>query len=163
MNKAILICGKMCSGKTTYAKSLTKTNPAVLLSIDEITTVFFGTRSSGQVYWEMYYKTETYLLNKSLEIIESGIDVVLDWGFWKQADRQKAALFYGQNNIPVEWHYVDTSDDALLKNLSRRNQKIETGRETSSYLFSEEVAKTFWEEKFETPDRSEMDVWHKNI
>ena len=42
MAKVILICGKICSGKTTYAKSLIKEKSAVLLSVDEITIILFG-------------------------------------------------------------------------------------------------------------------------
>jgi uridine kinase len=34
MAKVILICGKICSGKTTYAKRLLCENKAVLLSTD---------------------------------------------------------------------------------------------------------------------------------
>ena len=36
MSKVILICGKICSGKSTYAEWLRVQNNAVLLSIDEI-------------------------------------------------------------------------------------------------------------------------------
>ena len=162
MNKVILICGKMCSGKTTYAKSLIKLSPTVLLSIDEVTRIFCDSKSSGVAYWEVYNKTQIFLLNKSLEIIESGVDVILDWGFWKQADRQEAMLFYKQNNVLFEWHYVDASNDILLKNLTKRNQEIETDRQSSSYHFSEEVAIKFWNEKFEPPDKNEIDVWYVN-
>jgi len=40
--KVILICGKICSGKTTYAKNIMEKNKAVLLSVDEITLTLFG-------------------------------------------------------------------------------------------------------------------------
>jgi len=40
--KIILICGKICSGKTTYAKNIMEKNKAVLLSVDEITLTLFG-------------------------------------------------------------------------------------------------------------------------
>lgn len=159
MNKVILICGKMCSGKTTYAKSLVKKSPAVLLSIDEVTTIFFGPTGSGAAYWEIYHKTQSYLLAKSLEIIASGIDVILDWGFWKQTDRQQVALFYQKNSITIEWHYIDVSNELLQQNLIKRNYEIETGQQISSYSFSEEVARRFWNEIFESPARNEMDVW----
>ena len=162
MNKVILICGKMCSGKTTYAKSLIKINPAVLLSIDEITTIYLGTESSGAEYWEIYDKTRMYLYNKSLEIIESGIDVILDWGFWRQTDRRSVTSFYEQNNILIEWHYIDASNEILLKNLNNRNHSIKAGEQISSYYFSNDVAKKLWEEKFEIPATSEMDIWYIN-
>ena len=159
MSKVILICGKMCSGKTTYAKSLIKMNPAVLLSCDELTTLFFGP-NGGAEHYVILDKTQKYLFNKSLEIIESRIDVILDWGFWKQAERQEAMLFYEKNNIMAEWHYIEASNDVLLQNLNKRNHEIETGQQTSSYYFPEEVARNFWEETFEIPEKNEMDIWY---
>jgi len=161
MNKIILICGKMCSGKTTYAKSLIKKNPAVLLSTDEINTIFFGPYG-GDKFYVIADKTKMYLLNKSLEIIESGIDVILDWGFWKKEERQEITLFYKNNNVISEWHYIDVPNDTCLKNLNKRNHEIETGQQTSSFYFPEEIAKNFWEVMFEMPNKNEMDIWYSN-
>ena len=36
MSKVYLICGKICSGKTTYSKKICAENNAILLSVDEI-------------------------------------------------------------------------------------------------------------------------------
>ena len=161
MNKVILICGKIASGKTTYAKSLIKNNPAVLLSLDEITTLFFGA-DGGAEHYVILDKARKYLFDKSLEIVKSGADVILDWGFWKQSDRKEAILFYEKNNIRCEWHYVDASDDTLRKNLIKRNNEIETGQNTSSYYFPEEIVRRFWKEDFELPEKNEMDIWYIN-
>ncbi len=161
MNKVILICGKMCSGKTTYAKSLIKQRPAVLLSQDEITTIFFGP-NGGAEHYIVVDKTRKYLYSKSLEIIAAGSDVIMDWGFWTQAERQEAIQFYEKNSIKYEWHYVDVSHDVLIRNLNKRNYKIETGQLTSSYFFPEEVAHRFWNEMFEVPAKDEVDVYYVN-
>jgi predicted kinase len=162
MSKVILICGKMCSGKTTYAKSLIKMNSAVLLSCDELTTLFFGP-DGGAEHYVILDKTQKYLFNKSLEIIESGIDVIMDWGFWKRAERQEAVMFYDKNNIAFEWHYVDAPNDVLVRNLNKRNREIETGQLTSAYSFPEEIARSFWNEMFEIPAKDEMDIWYVNL
>ena len=161
MNKAILICGKICSGKSTYAKSLMEKNPAVLLSLDEITTLFLGPYG-GSEHYVILEKARKYLFDKSLEIILAGIDVILDWGFWKRANRREAILFYEKNNIKIEWHYLDVSNDVCLRNLNKRNREIETGLQTSAYYFPEEIARPFWEEMFEIPERNEMDIWYIN-
>ena len=161
MSKVILVCGKMCSGKSTYAKSLIEKNPAVLLSLDELTTLFFGPYG-GAEHVVILDKARKYLFEKSLEIIKSGIDVIIDWGFWKKIDRQEVTLFYKKNDIKIEWHYVDVSNDVCLINLNKRNHEIETGQRTSSFYFPEEVARRFWEEMFEIPARNEMEIWYIN-
>lgn len=43
MAKVFLICGKICSGKSTYAEQLrVKNKTAILLSVDEIMLSIFG-------------------------------------------------------------------------------------------------------------------------
>jgi len=88
--------------------------------------------------------------------------VILDWGFWKRAERQEAMLFYEKNNIIFEWHYIEASNDVLLKNLNKRNREIITGQQKSAYYFPVEIARSFWEEMFEIPAKDEMDIWYIN-
>ena len=109
MSKVFLICGKICCGKTTYAQKLCNDNNAVLLSVDEITLALFG-QHCGDKHDEYVKRTEEYLLNKSLELINKDINVVLDWGFWTKAERESAKGFYKSRNIECELHYIDISD-----------------------------------------------------
>lgn len=60
MAKVILVCGKICSGKTTYSKSLLKEYSTVLLSVDEITITLFGP-NGGKEHDLMVEKTKRYL------------------------------------------------------------------------------------------------------
>ncbi|HBL83546.1 MAG: hypothetical protein A2Y17_00400 [Clostridiales bacterium GWF2_38_85] len=159
MAKVILICGKICSGKTRYAKSLSKMNSAVILSSDEITLVLFGS-NGGQEHGCVVDKLQNYLYQKSLEIVDVGINVILDWGFWTQKERQKAITFFAKHNINFEWHYIDSSDEVLRVNLNERNREIEEGR-TLSYYFPDELISRFWD-MFEVPSKDEMDIWVDN-
>jgi len=45
MAKVIMTCGKICSGKSTYAKQICIENHAVILSVDEIMLSIFGQHS----------------------------------------------------------------------------------------------------------------------
>ena len=77
MAKVILICGKICSGKTTYANKLKAESGAVLLSVDEVMLTLFG-QHCGDRHDEYAAKTKEYLYAKSLELLGMGIDVILD-------------------------------------------------------------------------------------
>ena len=81
MAKVILICGKICCGKTTYSQKICKEDNAVLLSVDEITLDVLG-GNLGENHDEYVKKVKLFLLKKSVEIVKSGTSVVLDWGFW---------------------------------------------------------------------------------
>ncbi|MCM1024742.1 MAG: ATP-binding protein [Prevotella sp.] len=157
--KAILICGKICSGKSFYAEKLRKERGAVLLSVDEITLALFG-QHIGEKHDEICARTQKYLFEKSVEIIESGIDVILDWGFWRREDRTAARNFYESRSVSCEFHYVDISDGTWRKNLDERNRAVSEGS-ISAYFVDENLAAKF-AEMFEAPDSGEMDVWYEN-
>lgn len=80
MPKVIMTCGRICSGKSTYAQKLRLEYSAVILSVDEITLALFG-NEAGEKLDDYVCRAEKYLYDKSLEIIETGTNVILDWGF----------------------------------------------------------------------------------
>ncbi|MDE5992285.1 MAG: ATP-binding protein, partial [Oscillospiraceae bacterium] len=157
--KVILICGKICSGKSFYAERLRKEHEAVMLSVDEITLSLFG-QHIGEKHDEICERTQKYLFEKSLEIVEVGTDVILDWGFWQREDRDHAREFYKSRSVPCEFHYVDISDEVWKKNLAERNAAVSAGK-TAAYFVDDNLAAKF-ERLFETPDESEIDVRYEN-
>ena len=123
MAKVYLICGKICSGKSTYAEQLRVQNNAVLLSTDEITLALFG-QHCGDKHDDYVERTQNYLFNKSLELIEVGINVILDWGFWLKEERDYAREFYNSRNIECEFHYIDINDETWQARLHKRNSEV---------------------------------------
>lgn len=159
MPKVILICGKLCSGKTTYAKKLVKENNAILLSCDEIMLTLLGPYC-GDIFDEMQEKTMKYLFKKSLEVVAIGIDVIIDSGFWLKAKREEVTEFYRQNGITPKWHYIDVSHEIWLKNVEKRNNAVEKA-ETNDYNVDDNLANKCLS-MFEEPTPDEIDVWYKN-
>lgn len=151
MAKVIMVCGKICSGKSTYAERLRRENDAVLLSIDEIMLAMFG-----QYVGEYVAHTEKYLYGKSLEIVGSGINIVLDWGVWTKAERAEAREFYKSRGIDYELHYIDVSDEVWRERINKRNSAISNGR-LDAYYIDENLAAKFGA-IFEPPDDEEIDV-----
>ncbi len=158
MAKAILICGKICSGKSVYARRLRLKNKAVLLSVDEIMLAMFGLYT-GEKHDEYTDRLQEYLFKKSLEIIETGNDVILDWGFWTADKRAAAREFYKSRNIAYEFHYMDVSDETWKERILNRNNAVSAG-DNSAYFIDSNLAAKF-ETLFEAPDKNEMDVWIK--
>lgn len=158
MAKVILICGKICSGKSTYAEKLRVTHRAVLLSVDEISLAIFG-QHIGEKHDEYVTNIQNYLFGKSLEIIKSDINVILDWGFWQRKDRDYAKQFYSSRNISTEFHYIDVCDDTWAYRLNKRNTAI-LAKETNAYYVDDNLAEKF-AALFEKPSKTEIDVWIK--
>lgn len=151
-----MTCGKICSGKSAYARQLCAQNHAVILSVDEITLALFDQNIGNQhdVYVE---KLEKYLFDKSVEIVETGIHVILDWGLWTKAERTYAREFYRSRNIDCEIHFIDINDETWQERLQKRNRLILAG-EINAYYVDAQLRKKV-ESIFELPTKDEIDVW----
>ena len=156
MAKVIMTCGKICTGKTTYAQRIREEYKGVILSVDEITLALFG-QYAGDEHDTYVVRAEKYLFEKSLEIIGTGINVILDWGFWTASERAEAREFYKKHGIQCELHYLDISDELWEKRLKRRNAAVKEGR-TSAYYVDKNLAEKF-ASIFETPSCEEADLW----
>lgn len=156
MAKAFLICGKICCGKSTYAERLRAENRAVLLSVDEIMLAVFGPYA-GDKHDEYTEKIQNYFFQKSVEIIKSGMNVILDWGFWSSCKRLAAREFYAARGIACEFYYIDISDEVWKERIAHRNALVLKG-EDSAYLIDENLMEKFVG-LFEPPSESEIDIW----
>ncbi len=158
MAKVFMMCGKICVGKSTYADKLRTEHKAIVLSVDEITLALFG-QNSGENH-DIYVEClETYLFKKSLEIIETGINVILDWGFWMKEERDYAKSFYKSRNISSEFHYIDIDEEEWRKRINKRNASI-LAENADAYYVDDGLAQKC-NEYFQVPETDEIDVWIK--
>ncbi len=156
MAKVYLICGKICCGKTTYAKKMCTENKAILLSADEIMLSLFDQCCGRELHMEYETRIKNYLFDKSLELIEKEIDVVLDWGFWTREERDATKEFYKSRNIDCELHYIEIDDETWEYQLNKRNNEI-LDNEVKAYYLEHNRALEF-ASMFEIPDMDEMDI-----
>ena len=159
MPKLILICGKICAGKTTYAKRLMDGIQAIRLSGDEIMLALFP-EPLGDRYEIVLDGVLDYLYNKAAEIISSGINVIMDCGFWQRHYRDEANAFFRERAITPEWHYVSVSDETWRKNIELRNGNILSGG-TGDYYVDENLLAKFLN-KDDEPLPDEIDVLYEN-
>ena len=156
MARVYLMCGMICSGKSTYAQQLRLREKAVVLSTDEITLALFGQDAGANM--DMYVaRLAGYLYEKSLEILETGTSVILDLGFWKRADREKARAFYAARHVQCEFHGMDVDTAEWKRRVEKRNEAVLAGKTSAYYVDEGLAAKAL--ALFEKPGRDEMDVW----
>lgn len=158
MAKIIAICGKICSGKTYYANQIKEIENAVILSCDELTSILFN-NDLGKKHDEMSIRICNYFKKKSVELVNIGCTVILDWGFWNLGNRRDLTEFYHLQNITCEWHYIDVDDQTWNKNIEERNGRVLKDEECSDYYLDAgliEKLLSMWEE----PTKDEIDVWY---
>ncbi len=158
MSKVVLICGKICVGKSTYADKLRAESNAVLLSVDEIMLAVFG-QFAGQKHDEYVRNVQQYIFDKSFEILQAGADVLLDCGFWTKGHRDYAKELYRQRGIPCELHLIDISDEEWQRRIEKRNSAVLAGK-VNAYFVDDILLKKV-EGGYEEPSEDEVDVWVK--
>ena len=157
MSKVYLICGKICSGKTTYSRKIYSEHNAILLSVDEIMLSLFDQCCGEKLHQEYERRIKEYLFTKSLEIIEKGFDVILDWGFWTKEERDATKDFYKSRNIDCELHYIEIDNETWENQLNKRNNEILENK-TKAYYLEHNRALEF-ASMFKKPDADEVDVF----
>ena len=88
MAKIIAICGKICCGKTYYANQIKEKEKAVILSCDELTKDLFD-NDLGEKHDEMALRIWNYFKKKSVELVNIGCTVILDWGVLEFRKQEK--------------------------------------------------------------------------
>ena len=156
MAKVILLCGRLCCGKSTYAAKLCREGRAVTLSVDAVMLALFGPYV-GERHDLYAARTEKFLLEKSLELVRAGVDVVLDWGPWQKEKRTAIRGFYAARGIPFELHALEVDDATWRARIETRNRAVARG-ECDAYPVDENLLAKF-ASRYEPPDPSEVDVW----
>lgn len=159
MSKVIAICGKICSGKTYYANQIKEQENAIILSTDEVTYDLIN-NEQGENYEKFANRVNAYLMKKSVELVNIGCNVILDWGFWTFEQRKSVTEYYKSRNITLIWHYIDIDNESWYKNIEERNKKVLAGNGGFDFYVDEGLLKKTLS-KFEIPDRKEIDIWHK--
>ncbi len=155
MAEVYLICGMICSGKSRYAQKLRAERDALILSTDEI-TLSLPQDAIRDCFDRVSDGVNTYLMNKSLEVLAAGVDVILDWGFWTKEKRDEIREFYRSRGVKFRFCYIDVNSETLALNVSDRNRKVEAG-ETAAFYVDEGLAKKC-SDLFEVPSPEEIDV-----
>ncbi len=160
MPKVIALCGKICSGKTFYANKIKEEKNAVILSTDEV-TFYLMDNEQGERYDDFAKRVNEYLMKKAIDIVRAGANVILDWGFWSKEKRINLTNYYKKYNIPVEWHYVDVTQEKWQDLIKKRNELIVSGQEEYSFYFDDGLKKKLLD-SFSEPSKEEMDIWYIN-
>lgn len=154
MTKVIMLCGKICSGKSTYAEQLKKKIPVVVLSCDELMLSLFD-EQLGDKHNFVSKKCQNYLLELAEQIVQANTNVILDFGFWNKLSRFECKQYFLSRNINTELHYIKIDKGTWLENIQKRNKERDK-KLTKCYYVDENMQQIF-DEVFEEPDESEID------
>jgi predicted kinase len=144
--RLVLICGLPASGKSTLARRLAATIPAVRLDKDE------WTLRLGHDPWDDAFRVriEEQLWALTQELLATGQSVILEWGHWARVERAEKRLAARALGVGVELHYLHAPLDELIERAERRNASGEWRAAPMTRAHFEQ-----WSAIFQPPDAEE--------
>ena len=118
-----LMVGLPCSGKTTLAQKLEREQSALRLTTDEWHVRRFGQDVEEPEHDARHSLIEAMLWNIARRALELGTNVILDFGFWAQEEREDYRSRAKQLGASSEVHFLDVSADELMHRLAVRNSQ----------------------------------------
>ena len=125
MAKIILIVGNVGAGKSTLAAQLSQQVDAHVFCVDSwLKNLYLMDMPNPPSYlWalERTERIELQMLEEALKLLDHGVSIILDIGFFtkKQRDRVKSFLLnHGQSPLT---YYLDVDKDTRWQRVSERN------------------------------------------
>ena len=147
--KIILLIGKICCGKSTYAKEL----GGMLISCDQLMQSMFP-GGCGEHHDLLAERARHYLFSMARQCADAGVTPVIDFGFWTPAMRQEA--IDALSGYELDWRYLDISDDEWNRRIAGRNAAIQAGQADPSDYFVDEGLKQKVLQLFIPPTAEEL-------
>jgi predicted kinase len=139
-----LLHGLPGSGKTTYARKLAHDLPGVRFTPDEWMVTLHGTNPPEAVFRPQHERIMALIWTHVTRVLMTGMDVVLDVGFWSRASRDDARRRAKQMGVHHRFYSLAcTMDEA------RRRVLIRTGNLPPDTLEISEPTFEFLARQFE--------------
>jgi predicted kinase len=145
--RLVVICGLPGSGKTTLARELERSLPAVRLGGDEW-MADLGVDLFDQPFRD---RLEARMRDLAARLLALGVAVVLEFGVWSRAEREELLATARRLGVPVELRYLDVPLDELWRRVDARNRTDAWPARPITRAEMEE-----WNEAFEPPTAEEL-------
>lgn len=151
MATLFLICGMAGAGKTTLAKQIEKSHPALRLSPDEWIEKIIEDASDKSELDRLRTPVESLQWTIAQRALSLGVSVILENGFWSKEERMGFQAEAKALGARVELHYLNVPRDELWRRIEKRNSDLPEG----SFLVTRQELE-LWFGSFEPPGSEEL-------
>lgn len=121
MATAHLIHGYLGAGKTTFAKRLASELPALRFSHDEWMSALYGVDPPANHFAEYHQRVWSLMETVWLPSLALGLDVVLDFGFWRRGERDLVREQVRAAGAEIKLYQLACAEDEAWARVDRRN------------------------------------------
>ena len=155
-----MLCGRIGSGKTTFAKRLEREIKAVRFTHDEWVARLFGTSPPEKDFAEHYASVDALVWKTAISVVRAGSDVIVDYGFWSRESRRLARDRVSEVGATPKFYLISCPQELAKDRTLKRSENP-----PSDSLWIDEPAFEKLNALFEpmTQDEKFVDVDGRNI
>lgn len=118
-----LLAGLNGAGKTTFARHLEATIPAVRFSLDEWMLRLYGLSFDDPQYPKLAETCRALIWDLTTQVVRSGSSVVLDWNMWSRQRRADAVRRAAELGVPCHLHHLVVSLEVAIERATDRTDQ----------------------------------------
>ncbi len=122
MATAHLLFGYLGSGKTTLARKLEHRHRAIRFTPDEWMTRLFGEDPPATIFQDKLSAVVDLMEPMWGRCLALGLDVVLDYGFWRRAERDSVRRLIHSLGARALLYRMECSEDEARRRIAIRNE-----------------------------------------
>jgi len=142
-----MLCGLPGSGKTTRARELEAAGKGIVINADQWIWQLYPDDAEAAARDERKARVEQVQWELVARMLAAGVSVILDWGVWMQAERDRYQQLATDLGADVQIIFLDVPLATLHQRLARRNQTLPPG---TFHVSPEELDE--WAALFEPPE-----------
>lgn len=119
-----VICGFIGAGKTTFAKKLEEKTGAVRITKDEWLIRLIGNDPAIDGFEEYDSRISELSRDVAFQLVEKGIDVIIDEGFWEKELRVELRERIEAIGAKEVLYYLDTPIEMIRERVAARNTNL---------------------------------------
>lgn len=116
-----LLCGFIGAGKTTFARELEARTGAVRVTKDEWLVRLIGNDPTIDGYADYDQRIVEPSRDVAFQLIEKGIDVILDEGFWAKEERASMRRRIEEKGAKAVVCFLDVPIETIRERVARRS------------------------------------------
>lgn len=120
-----MVYGFVGAGKTTFAKKLEHTLPAIRFTHDEWMNKLYGENPPLEYFADYYARVYDLIWVYTTRLLELKQDVILDCGFWSRGSRDEARAKATALGATYQLYFLDAPEEVLKERVRKRNENLQ--------------------------------------